>query len=258
MSMKKLFVLCAMMPVLLLSCGKDEGMAERKRPHKAVDLGLSVLWAETNIGAREEYDFGWYFGWGSVVERQASFSWKTYPYAETDEEGKFVKLTKYENYPPYNLDLSDDSARKAWGDGWRMPTRAEVEELLSSPKIEVLWVDTYSYSGEEPPKDEYFHETISGFHIGNKETGERIFLPCALAKRDGLGFYKPSNTKYGFYWTSDISQRNTRLAYTLQIGKDLVWSDLEESYVDRKSIKLDELLRYYGHTIRPVKDRPGK
>ena len=83
-----------MMPVLLLSCGKDEGMTERKRPHKAVDLGLSVLWAETNIGAREEYDFGWYFGRGSVVERQASFSWKTYPYAETVEEGKISTEVK--------------------------------------------------------------------------------------------------------------------------------------------------------------------
>lgn len=255
--MKKLLFLFMTIPVLLLSCNKEDAV-EKRRAHKAVDLGLSVLWADTNIGAEEEYNFGWYFAWGATQHNFDYWYWSNYPYAETDEDGDLSKLTKYEKYPPYNLELSDDAARQLWGHGWRMPTKAEVNELFTSSLVEYRWMESYSISGEDPKEDEYFQKPISGISISNIETGERIFLPCAMARHERTGFFSNPNGKTGYYWTSDISQRNERLAYTMVLGMNLVWSDKEETYVEQKYIKLDELLRCYGHSIRPVKDRPKK
>ena len=34
---------------------------------KPVDLGLSVMWADRNIGAYNQSDYGWLFAWGDVL-----------------------------------------------------------------------------------------------------------------------------------------------------------------------------------------------
>ena len=92
--------------------------------HEFVDLGLSVMWATTNIGANAPEEYGDYFAWGEVSPKE-TYGWKTYKYCE----GSYKTLTKY-NYDSSKgavdnktvLDYSDDAARVNWGGNWRMPT----------------------------------------------------------------------------------------------------------------------------------------
>lgn len=110
---------------------------------EAVDLGLSVKWANMNLGATSAEESGSVYQWGEI-EPATSFTWASYEYAEvegeinpTTKEG--INITKYcfDKYG-HNQDIesnavslhkNDDAAYVAWGEGWRMPTEKELVEL---------------------------------------------------------------------------------------------------------------------------------
>ena len=101
--------------------------------HQWVDLGLSVKWATMNIGASSSTAAGSSFAWGEV-EPKTIYNWSTYKWCN----GLPTTLTKY-NTDSVNgfvdnktvLELSDDAAAVNWGSDWRMPTEAEINELLT-------------------------------------------------------------------------------------------------------------------------------
>ena len=65
---------------------------ENKVPEGAVDLGLSVYWAECNLGAEKPEDYGDYFSWGETSPKD-NYSWETYELCN----GSSSTLTKYNN-----------------------------------------------------------------------------------------------------------------------------------------------------------------
>ena len=79
--------------------------------HGYVDLGLSVKWATTNLGARNYYEKGNYYLFGAIYDSEQTIS-----QIESDIEGN-------EQY---------DAARFKWHDSWRLPTKQEFEELLNN------------------------------------------------------------------------------------------------------------------------------
>lgn len=94
--------------------------------HEWVDLGLSVKWATCNVGAIQPEEFGDYFAWGEV-ETKAIYNWDTYKYYDD------FNLTKYtSNDSKTVLDPEDDAATVNWGGAWRMPTKAEQDELRNN------------------------------------------------------------------------------------------------------------------------------
>lgn len=80
-------------------------------PGEAVDLGLSVLWSDHNIGAVGAYDAGLFFGYGDITGTVVSNSYKDY--VSQDVVG-----------------TDRDPAYVFWGGGWRMPTAHEIYELV--------------------------------------------------------------------------------------------------------------------------------
>ena len=74
---------------------------------EAVDLGLSVLWSSTNLGAGSPEEPGAYFSWGETAP-------------------------KHDYSSQYYQGYQGDAAQALLGDGWRMPTSDETRELLSS------------------------------------------------------------------------------------------------------------------------------
>ena len=143
--------------------------------HEWVDLGLSVLWATCNVGASSPSDYGGYYAWG-----------------ETKTKSSYTE----ENSKTYNVDMPDisgnpkyDAATANWGDGWRMPTMAEFEELVD--KCDWEW-------------------TRQGGHKGYRVTGPNgnsIFLPAAgwhpetlLYGVGGSGYYWGAAPPYGINW----------------------------------------------------------
>ena len=93
-----------------------------------VDLGLSVLWATTNVGARYPEGYGDYFAWGETEPKEA-YSWDTYKWCNSAD----TSITKYNNADGMTTLLpEDDAATVNWGGKWRTPTKEELAELRLS------------------------------------------------------------------------------------------------------------------------------
>ena len=169
-----------------------------------VDLGLpsGTLWAKCNVGAEKETDYGFYFQWGDIKNKSnAECSWTTYKYCN----GSLNSMNKYctdNSYGPVvdnktTLESADDAATQIMGDEWRMPTKADFQELLNETTDE--WT------------------TINGVN-GRKFTGSNgkyIFIPAA-------GFYDNSSLlvegSTGTVWGSSLDESKPNNACDLRFN----------------------------------------
>ena len=191
--------------------------------HEYVDLGLSVKWATCNVGASKPEEYGDYFAWGET-QPKSNYDWSTYKYYN----GSYNTLTKYNNSSSYGtvdnkttLDLSDDAARANWGGSWRMPTKAEQDEL----REQCTWTWT-TQNG------------VNGYKVTSKKSGytnKSIFLPAAGYRYDSSLSGAGSS---GYYWSSSLYTVSPDGAYGLSFNSGYV--DWYNSY------------RYVGFTVRPV------
>lgn len=236
----------------ILSCSKDD-KPEESDPHEAVDMGLpsGTKWAATNIGSSAPHEIGLYFAWGETVGYSGDpsdgrkfyfddYKWNNleggyyamngiykYQVADTidgqgthpqsrwyDAAGKFIGDNKTE------LDPEDDAARVLWGNGWRMPTRADVAELVQNCTFE--WETV---------------EGVIGVRLTSKINGNSLFFPACGDRGNGDIHWVGQQ---GYYWTSTIDVTNTSyacyLVYSHQYGV-YPWSSW----------------RFGGRNIRPVR-----
>ena len=181
---------------------------------------MSVKWATCNVGASKPEDYGDYFAWGETTAK-TTYSWSTYKYCN----GSYNTLTKYNNSSSYGsvdnktvLDKEDDAAAVNWGGAWRMPTKAEQDEL----REQCTWTWT-TQNG------------VNGYKVTSKSNGNSIFLPAAGDRSNSDLDYAGS---YGYYWSSSLYTGHPDYAYDLRFYSDNVdWSDSS---------------RYYGQSVRPV------
>jgi len=164
---------------------------------RPVDLGLSVYWADRNLGAEQEAQglTGQYYARDG--EPYVSMG---QPVEETAKQLETLKGSSY------------DPAFRQLGGAWRLPTKAEVEELCA--KCRCLWT---------------MENGVKGFRFERKE--QMIFLPVA-------GFrYERKFTEQreeGYYWIADNQQENT--CY----------------FSRRDGVVFRKLLPDYGLSVRPV------
>lgn len=169
-----------------------------------VDLGLpsGLKWATCNIGATTPEGYGDYFAWGETSPK-SNYTWETYKFRISGYSYDNVKFNKYNAYRIYGmvdnkttLDLSDDAARANWGGKWRMPTKAEHDELRNN----CTWTWT-TQSG------------VKGYKVTSKNNGNSIFLPAA-GYREGTSLNNVGSD--GIYWSSSLSKdTNSFCAYHL-------------------------------------------
>lgn len=154
-------------------------------PAHAVDLGLpsGTLWADRNVGAATVEAYGDYFAWGET-EPKSQYDWSTYKWCN----GSYNTQTKYCTDSSIGtvdgktvLDLEDDAAYVNMGSEWRMPTVAEMKELLSN--CTRTWTT---------------QNGVNGYKVTGPN-GNSIFLPAA-GYRDYSGLINASSR--GTYWTS--------------------------------------------------------
>ncbi|MBR3915495.1 MAG: protein kinase [Bacteroidales bacterium] len=148
---------------------QEAAAAERKKynGHKYVDLGLSVKWATCNVGASKPEDYGNYYAWGEV-------SWKS-EYTEDNS------ITYGKNITDIKGSVLYDAARANWGGTWRLPTKAELEEL----KNKCTWKWT-TQNG------------VNGYKVTGPN-GNSIFLPAAGYREETSLIHDGYR---GFYWSS--------------------------------------------------------
>ena len=188
--------------------------------HEYVDLGLSVKWATCNVGASKPEEYGDYFAWGET-QPKTTYDWSTYKWCN----GSYDTQTKYCTNSSYGtvdyktqLELSDDAVRANWGGSWRMPTKAEQDEL----REQCIWSWT-TQNG------------VNGYKVTSKKNGNSIFLPAAGYRYDSSLDYAGS---YGYYWSSSLYTGDPKFAYYL--------------YFTSVGVDWDGNYRYIGFTVRPV------
>ena len=221
---------CPIRPVLETAGTKKAG-PDPVKPlnHNAmVDLGLSVLWADCNVGADSPEECGARFAWGETAE-------KTY-YTKDN-----YKLNgKYNSWEDRNkLDAAHDAAHVNWGGEWRMPTKEEYAELFKNCE----WADT-TINGVE---GFLFTSKVPGY------TSNSIFLPFTNG-----GIYKADR---GLYLTSDASFRyeNSCVAFTISKYKsgtndevDLGLENYEDWGYPNSEIHIPSRSRHEGGWVRAV------
>lgn len=190
----------------------------------AVDLGLSVKWANMNLGASAPEDNGLYYAWGEVEGYNSDshdFSWQTYKYCNWSAKS----MLKYNDEDHKTvLDASDDAASVNWGDHWHTPTVDDFKELYE--KCTVEWTQING---------------VYGSKITSKINGNSIFLP-AVGFRESTVWEAGSKTSSGYYWTASLSESTVVFAYNFSVG---------ERYTAAAHIVDNH--RFVGFSIRPVR-----
>lgn len=154
---------------------------QRFRKKNAVDLGLSVLWADCNVGGDSESPIGGLYGWADPSGEKMSQNVKDYLEIVG---GTYVKTPQKISGTQYDI------ATAKWGKEWRMPSIDNWKELVEKCK----WT-----------KEKAFH--VYGYRVEGPN-GNSIFLP-----NTGLRFGETiSNTDAGYYWTSEMAQNDRECA----------------------------------------------
>lgn len=207
-----------------MGCKKDKADGDGTvNGHTYVDLGLpsGTLWATCNVGANSPEEYGSYFAWGETQPKE-TYDWSTYQYCN----GSYLTKYCYDASLGYNgftdnltvLQPSDDAATANWGDDWRMPTKAEWEELYNNTTV--TWTTQNGVFGR----------------LFTASNGNRLFLPAAgYCWVDDL--YDVGS--YGYYWSSSLMPDYPGGAWRFYVNSD--YCDMD--YYDRN----------YGLSVRAVR-----
>ena len=192
-----------------------------------VDLGLpsGTLWATMNVGATSESDYGNYFMWGSTEPNTADeCTWVNAPFnnGSSDYDSTYFNSVKDTVCPNGVLAKKYDTAAQIMGGDWRMPTKAEFDELLSGTTNE--WIANYNGTGINGRK-----------FISKADTSKYIFIPAA-------GDYNDSSVNnvgsLGNVWSSSLNASSPFRAWGLNLSSGYCGVNSRD--------------RYYGWSVRGV------
>ncbi|MBO7223552.1 MAG: InlB B-repeat-containing protein, partial [Kiritimatiellae bacterium] len=172
--------------------------------HRGIQLWENgPYFAETNIGAENPEDYGYYFWWGDTVGyKYEDNSWIASNGSSTNflfQESsvpiyrKNISTLKSEGWITSEGELapSYDAAKTHWGGEWRMPTEKELNELSNNCTWE--WTTMNGVRGC----------IVRG--KGNYSSSS-IFLPAA-GYGDGSSLVNLGS--YGYYWSSTPASGNS-------------------------------------------------
>jgi uncharacterized protein (TIGR02145 family) len=200
---------------------EKEGIQDAKYKYKYDDFGNWIERYETitNYGFYQQKGITRYVtvrnieyftdfeSYGSrVIIPKVSIEWAT---CNVGEKGQFVSLPEQ-----YGNLYTWEEAKNACPDGWRIPTKKELEEL-----VEGAYITNNGVNGRE-------------FNNGN----DKIFLPA-------YGFISPGNTSIyfhnqdGYYWSSDIDTESVYSPYVFLVFRKNMCSVTSDGGESRMSVR---------------------
>lgn len=192
-----------------------------------VDMGLpsGLLWSAYNLGATAEEEYGAYFAWGELEPKADNcYDYAHYKWCEGEDD----TYTKYGTNEAWGivdekmeLDPEDDVAAVKLGSGWRMPTKAEQDELRAYCTWK--WVTKNG---------------ISGCEVTSLMNENTLFFPAAGAK---TGFTGPGSNMS--IWSKTLTT-TSRYAHVF--------------LSDFMTFNEGTAFRIHGHSVRPVYEDPDK
>ncbi len=189
--------------------------------YEYVDLGLpsGLKWATMNVGASSPEDYGTYFAWGEIAPAPNNYYSKAN--CKAYNKSKSSLQTSGVLDANGNLTADYDAATQNWSENWRMPTKADFDELIAN----CTWSWTEIVGG------------CYGCKVASKKAGNTnwIFLPAAGYRS---GTYLDFVYSIGAYWSSTVDGSDSGNAYYLDFGPSI------------NSMHSDG--RVYGCPVRPV------
>ena len=188
---------------------ESESSGNSNAYYKDVDLGLpsGLLWADRNVGANAPEGCGLHFAWGDTVGYGQDpsdghlFEWSTCPWGEY-------------GLIPSTLDAGHDAATANMGSEWRMPDRADYEELLRN--CTTKWT---------------IQNGVKGRLFTSKANGNTLFFPAAGTRY----FSSPCRAGRGYYWSRSLNISNAA-----------------SLYFSSSNCRTGSYYRYYGCSVRGV------
>jgi hypothetical protein len=235
----------------------------------AVDLGLSVEWANVLLGAEEEGQRGNFYFWGDVNPAVVNS-----PVIDTENEIR--NSVYYNNVTMTNrLDFSIsgtgyDAATHVLGEGWRTPTKAEFEELVKNcifdveidpnAKIVNVRIDQTTYVDVRASYDNL---------LAIQKDGKVIKVPTSdyaniMPKQDGSGIILNKQTggsSIACFWSSEIYIYDNVITGTQSAGGPCYYVTKGDLYMPELSNDVELTLEPGGHSplyalpILPVRDK---
>ena len=256
--MKKIFTILLVM-LCVTSCGSDDEPTPKQEPdsvvkpevvsdfampdvNEAVDLGLSVLWSTCNFGAKTVGGHGGYFAWGDPTGKL--YSGDGIDFSATTNSYSSWNTTNYGGKnPPENISgTALDVVTKHWGNGWRIPTLAEMYELRTKCQWSLVVnysINRYQVTG---PNGNSIIFPLSGMQGDTPTSSERFSSGPFLV--NSICYYWTSNTA-----STKVSGRGYNVAENIVTSYAFVMNSNNglSGFVDH--------LRAYHMAIRPVHDK---
>lgn len=200
-----------------------------------VDLGLSVKWSTCNLGAISPENYGAFYAWGETSGK-TSFGNGLYKHFKPGKDyTQYESVLKYNNYKitddhKTRLDSIDDAATSYLGQGYRIPTAQEWEELRSKCTFEKTLLNG-----------------VEGYLVKSKNMiykNNSIFLPLV-----GVYSWRGHSYNMSIYWTCELSER---ISYGFNEGAKVFI--LKHSSPSVQDLTIEWMPRSWGFPIRPVCD----
>ena len=177
-----------------------------------------------NVGATSETEKGDDFMWGSTTPNtDTPCDWKHAPFNNGKDSYNTSYFPKVKDTvcPNGILAKEYDAARANMGGDWRMPTKAEFQELLDNTNKE--WFTNYNSSG------------ANGMKFTSKINGNSIFFPISGVRIDS----RIDTASSAYVWTSSLSN-------------DTLTSGTHASFYENSAYAAYRYPRYGGMTVRGV------
>ena len=232
----------------------------------AVDMGHpdGVKWANMNVGARTETDYGDYFAWGATmpyyvthdaygneitghwIDGKTGYDWANYTFMQSGQS-IWQYITKYT--------FADGQTEGIWYDGSTFKgdngDGVEHKDFASYDYVDDAARANWGGNWRTPTDAEwtwlrtncqwdwqtdYNGTGVKGMLVTSNVNGNQIFLPATgyRANTDGI-----SDGSFGSYWSNSVYELRSHSANYLNFSS--------ASGVSERSD-----YRYYGRTVRPV------
>ena len=227
--------------------GGDNGGNEYLAPPdslEAVDLGLTVLWANCNLGAKQPRDYGAHVAWGEptgMLWSGAGIGW--------NDNGYTWNTSNYGgNNPPADIaETSLDIVAQNWGDGWHIPSYSEAKELCEQCQWKLQTYGDIKWYEVIGPNGNSIIMPLPGIYGDDLYSANRF-------QRGPLGV-----NERGYYWTlSSCSTPGSaeERGYGVNQGVVTAWSFwFNSNNGDNITPVFVDYVRAYHMSIRPVRKK---
>lgn len=208
------------------------------------DNDIIMKWGYCNVGAFLPEEPGKYFAWGEVegwkfdeneveFEDSHDFCWENYRLNGGYEEFNSSYFAGVENdvYKKGMLVPNCDAATDVWGDGWRLPTKFEVEQFFRGLDFQL--------------NDEY--RVVMARAMFLQQNSNFLAIPYS-----GIGVGKEiDEPKNIYFWTSTLNADKKEEAYMFSYLNDTDTKAHPGPVSASQSVE-----RCYGAPIRPIYGEP--